>query len=132
MAHFIPLFPFLAFIINIFFGRKLKEGSARVSIFSSVISLVLSVQTFISYQSGSGSYSLGEWLSIHGVPLTFGVTVDSLTVMMLLVDNFVLLYIFWEGVGLCSYILIAFWFERPAAAKAGLKAFVTTRIGDTG
>jgi NADH-quinone oxidoreductase subunit L len=51
---------------------------------------------------------------------------------LLLADNFVMLYIFWEGVGLCSYLLISFWFEKPSAAKAGMKAFITTRIGDTG
>jgi NADH-quinone oxidoreductase subunit L len=51
---------------------------------------------------------------------------------LLLADNFVTLYIFWEGVGLCSYLLISFWFERPSAARAGMKAFITTRIGDTG
>ncbi len=51
---------------------------------------------------------------------------------LLLADNFIVLLIFWEGVGLCSYLLISFWFERPAAAKAGMKAFITTRIGDTG
>jgi NADH-quinone oxidoreductase subunit L len=51
---------------------------------------------------------------------------------LLLADNFVMLYIFWEGVGLCSYLLISFWFEKPAAARAGMKAFITTRIGDTG
>ena len=51
---------------------------------------------------------------------------------LLLADNFVMLYIFWEGVGLCSYLLISFWFEKPSAARAGMKAFITTRIGDTG
>lgn len=51
---------------------------------------------------------------------------------LLLADNFITLLIFWEGVGLCSYLLISFWFERPAAARAGMKAFITTRIGDTG
>lgn len=49
-----------------------------------------------------------------------------------LADHFILLYIGWELVGLCSYLLIGFWFERPAAAEAGKKAFLTTRIGDVG
>ncbi|MBI3022082.1 MAG: NADH-quinone oxidoreductase subunit L, partial [Candidatus Omnitrophica bacterium] len=47
-------------------------------------------------------------------------------------DHFLLLYACWELVGLCSYFLISFWFEKPAAAEAGRKAFITTRIGDTG
>jgi NADH-quinone oxidoreductase subunit L len=50
---------------------------------------------------------------------------------LVLADNFVLLYVGWEGVGLCSYLLIAFWFERRLAADAGKKAFIVTRIGDT-
>ena len=50
---------------------------------------------------------------------------------LVLANNFVLLYVGWEGVGLCSYLLIAFWFERKVAADAGKKAFIVTRIGDT-
>ena len=50
--------------------------------------------------------------------------------LLVLADNFLFLYVGWELVGLCSYLLIGFWFERPAAARASLKAFVTTRIGD--
>jgi len=48
---------------------------------------------------------------------------------LVLADDFVLLYLGWEGVGLCSYLLIGFWHERPAAARAAVKAFVTTRSG---
>jgi NADH-quinone oxidoreductase subunit L len=51
--------------------------------------------------------------------------------VLVLANNFVVLYVGWEGVGLCSYLLIAFWFERKAAADAGKKAFIVTRIGDT-
>jgi NADH-quinone oxidoreductase subunit L len=50
---------------------------------------------------------------------------------LVLANNFALLYVGWEGVGLCSYLLIAFWHERKAAADAGKKAFIVTRIGDT-
>ena len=173
-AHFIPLFPFIAFAINILFGRKLKKASALVSIAASSIAFLVAAMTFIGNINGEGSYTIARWLSFNGVPLDFGVTIDALSCMMLLVvtvvgtliqiysigymhddarfsrffaymslfmgsmlglllaDNFVMLYIFWEGVGLCSYLLISFWFERPAAARAGMKAFITTRIGDTG
>jgi len=51
---------------------------------------------------------------------------------LVLADNLVMLYVFWELVGLCSYLLIGFWFHRPAAASAALKAFVVTRLGDLG
>ncbi|MDD5072188.1 MAG: NADH-quinone oxidoreductase subunit L [Candidatus Omnitrophica bacterium] len=173
-AHFIPLFPFMAFAINILFGRRLKKASALVSIAASSVALAIAAVTFIGNLNGEGSYTVAKWIFLNGLPLDFGITVDPLTCMMLLVvtivgtliqiysmgymrddarysrffaymslfmgsmlglllaDNFVMLYIFWEGVGLCSYLLISFWFERPAAARAGMKAFITTRIGDTG
>ncbi|TMK85674.1 MAG: NADH-quinone oxidoreductase subunit L [Actinobacteria bacterium] len=51
--------------------------------------------------------------------------------VLVLADNYLLLYVGWEGVGLCSYLLIGFWFERKTAADAAKKAFVTTRIGDS-
>ena len=50
--------------------------------------------------------------------------------VLVLADNLLLLYVGWEGVGLCSYLLIGFWFERPAAAHAAKKAFIVNRIGD--
>jgi NADH-quinone oxidoreductase subunit L len=52
--------------------------------------------------------------------------------LLVLADNFVLLYAGWEGVGLCSYLLIGFWFTRASAADAARKAFLVTRIGDVG
>jgi NADH-quinone oxidoreductase subunit L len=52
--------------------------------------------------------------------------------MLVLANNYLLLYVFWEAVGLCSYLLIGFWFERPAAAEAGKKAFIVNRVGDFG
>jgi NADH-quinone oxidoreductase subunit L len=51
---------------------------------------------------------------------------------LVLVDNFLLLYVFWELVGLSSYLLIGFWFERDAPANASKKAFLVNRIGDLG
>src|SRR3989441_1274469 len=50
--------------------------------------------------------------------------------LLVLANNFLVLYAAWELVGLCSYLLIGFWFERPTAARASMKAFVTTRVGD--
>ena len=51
--------------------------------------------------------------------------------MLVLGQNLLVLYLGWEGVGLCSYLLIGFWFEKTENANAAKKAFVTTRIGDT-
>ncbi|MEA2432836.1 MAG: NADH-quinone oxidoreductase subunit [Actinomycetota bacterium] len=50
--------------------------------------------------------------------------------LLVLADNALLLYVGWEGVGLCSYLLIGFWFEKPSAANAAKKAFIVNRIGD--
>jgi NADH-quinone oxidoreductase subunit L len=50
--------------------------------------------------------------------------------LLVLANNFLVLYIGWEGVGLCSYLLIGHWFERKSAADAAKKAFIVTRIGD--
>jgi NADH-quinone oxidoreductase subunit L len=52
-------------------------------------------------------------------------------VTLLLADNLLLLYLGWEGVGLCSYLLIGFWYTDPANGLAARKAFIVTRIGDT-
>uniref|UniRef100_A0A7C2K1A9 NADH-quinone oxidoreductase subunit L n=1 Tax=Schlesneria paludicola TaxID=360056 RepID=A0A7C2K1A9_9PLAN len=52
--------------------------------------------------------------------------------MLVLAGNFLLLFVFWEAVGLCSYLLIGFWFRKPSAAAAAKKAFVVNRIGDFG
>ena len=54
--------------------------------------------------------------------------------MLLLVlgSNFLVMFVGWEGVGLCSYLLIGFWYEKPSAADAGKKAFLVNRIGDWG
>ena len=51
---------------------------------------------------------------------------------LVLADNFVLMFVGWEGVGLCSYLLIGFWFEKKSASDAGKKAFIVNRIGDFG
>jgi NADH-quinone oxidoreductase subunit L len=60
----------------------------------------------------------------------------NLFVFMMLVlvlgDSFLTMYLGWEGVGLCSYLLIGYWFEREAAADAAKKAFVVNRVGDFG
>lgn len=52
--------------------------------------------------------------------------------LLILGDNLLVMFVGWEGVGLCSYLLIGFWFTDPAKAAAGMKAFITNRIGDAG
>ena len=52
--------------------------------------------------------------------------------VLVLGSNFVMMFVGWEGVGLCSYLLIGFYFDRDEAARASKKAFITNRIGDMG
>jgi NADH-quinone oxidoreductase subunit L len=79
-------------------------------------------------------YAIGYMRGDEGYPRFFAeisLFIFSMTGLVL-ADNFLLLYAFWEGVGLCSYLLIGFWFARPSAAAAARKAFLVTRLGDTG
>jgi NADH-quinone oxidoreductase subunit L len=56
----------------------------------------------------------------------------SAMLLLVLGNNYVMLYFGWEGVGLASYLLISFWYDRPSAATAGKKAFIMNRVGDAG
>src|SRR5207247_6379443 len=79
-------------------------------------------------------YSVGYMHGDERYP-TFFVYLNLFVFSMLvlvLADSFLLTFLGWEGVGACSYFLIAFWFERPTAATAAKKAFVTNRVGDFG
>jgi len=79
-------------------------------------------------------YSVGYMADDEGFARYFSY-LNLFTAAMLtlvLAGNLVVMFIGWEGVGLCSYLLIAFWFTRPAAASAGVKAFLVTRLGDVG
>jgi len=87
-----------------------------------LISLLVAIYS-IGYMHGDPGY----WRFFTYVALF----VFSMT-MLVSVSNFVLLYVFWEAVGLCSYLLIGFWFHKPEAAAAGKKAFLVNRVGDFG
>jgi NADH-quinone oxidoreductase subunit L len=79
------------------------------------------------YSMGYMSHDAGYW--------RFFTYLNLFTFFMLnlvLGANFLMMFIGWEGVGLCSYLLIGFWFERDSAANAGKKAFIVNRIGDAG
>ncbi len=79
-------------------------------------------------------YSIGYMHDDPGYPRFFAylnLFVFSMT-MLVLADNFLLLYVFWEAVGLCSYLLIGFWYTRKSAVDAGKKAFIVNRVGDFG
>ena len=94
--------------------------------------MMLVMVTFIG--SFIAIYSVGYMHGDPGYPRFFAevaLFIFSMTTLVL-ADNFILLYAGWEGVGLCSYLLIGFWFTKPAAADAARKAFLVTRIGDVG
>ncbi|MEU4810390.1 NADH-quinone oxidoreductase subunit L [Nocardia fluminea] len=79
-------------------------------------------------------YSIGYMSHDPGKRRFFGYLNLFLAAMLVLVlaDNFLVLYLGWEGVGLASYLLIGFWYEKPSAATAAKKAFVVNRVGDMG
>ena len=79
-------------------------------------------------------YSVGYMHDDHGYWRFFSYVslfVFSMT-MLVLVSNFLLLFVFWEAVGVCSYLLIGFWYQKEEAAAAGKKAFLVNRVGDFG
>ncbi|MGD9720285.1 MAG: NADH-quinone oxidoreductase subunit L [Pirellulales bacterium] len=92
--------------------------------------VMLAVVTFVA--SLVAIYAVGYMHGDRGYWRFFtyiGLFVFSMT-MLVSVSNFVLLYVFWEAVGLCSYLLVGFWYEKPEAVAAGKKAFLVNRVGD--
>jgi NADH-quinone oxidoreductase subunit L len=93
---------------------------------------------FVLLITGVGSlihiYSIGYMADDPDRRRFFGYLNLFLASMLLLVvaDNYVVLYVGWEGVGLASYLLIGFWYQKPSAATAAKKAFVMNRVGDAG
>ena len=136
--------------LGFFFTVFLAEGGASARVEQSLFSWIPSMGVDWAYRLDSLSmvmtlvvtgigllihiYSLG-YMSHDGGFSRFFSYLNLFTFFMLnlvLGANMLLLFIGWEGVGLCSYLLIGFWFERPAAAAAGKKAFIVNRIGDAG
>ncbi|MBX6368529.1 MAG: NADH-quinone oxidoreductase subunit L [Rhodospirillales bacterium] len=79
-------------------------------------------------------YSVGYMSHDPSIP-RFQSYLSFFTFFMLMLvtsDNFVQLFFGWEGVGLCSYLLIGFWYDRPSANAASIKAFIVNRVGDFG
>jgi NADH-quinone oxidoreductase subunit L len=168
---FLPLAA--ASVITLFtqHDRKLSGG---LSIGAVVAGFVLSLIFISANQVGMAQESKATWLAVGDLQAEFGLRLDSLSLLMLLIvtgvasvihiyswgymnedagfpryfaclslftfsmlgivlaNNFVELFIFWELVGVSSYLLIGFWFEKPSAADAGKKAFITNRLGDFG
>ncbi|MDO8506169.1 MAG: NADH-quinone oxidoreductase subunit L [Candidatus Limnocylindria bacterium] len=103
--------------------------AALIDPLSSTMLLVVTVVSTLIF-----IYSNGYMEHDHGFPRFFAWMSLFVFAMLLLVmaDNYLLMFVGWEGVGLCSYLLIGFWFERHEPVVAAKKAFVMNRIGDWG
>ena len=175
-AWLIPLFPLLAFIVIVSFGRQLKEGAAIVGILLTGASFVIAALVFAGkfwWNAQDYKFNL-EWLQVGDIFISMGFEVNQLNAMMLLIvtlvsllvqiyskgymhgderfpvfyqylalftfsmlglvlsPNLLQLYIFWELVGVCSFLLVGYYFFKPEAKAAAKKAFIVTRIGDLG
>src|SRR5438477_5392837 len=167
--------PLLSAAAITFFTRKNRDLSAKLSVGAIVAGFMLSV-LFIAANGWlpEKRETLVTWLEVGDLQVDFGLRLDPLSLLMLLVvtsvggaihiyswgymredrgfyryfaglslftfsmlgivlaNNFLMLFIFWELVGVSSYLLIGHWFERPSAADAAKKAFITNRLGDFG
>ena len=167
--------PLLATVAITLFTLRCRTTSALLSIGAIVAGFILTV-CFIATNGWAPAHSelAINWLSIGNLNIDFGLKLDALSLMMMLIvtgvggaihiysfgymredrgfsrffaclslftfsmlgivlaNNFIQLFIFWELVGVSSYLLIGFWFEKPSAADAAKKAFFTNRLGDFG
>jgi NADH-quinone oxidoreductase subunit L len=109
-------------------GRFSVGADLRLDVLSATMILVVTgigllIHVYaVGYMEGDARY--GRFFAYLNLFVFF-------MLLLVLADNYLLLYVGWEGVGLCSYLLIGFWFEKTENAVAAKKAFVTTRIGDT-
>src|SRR5512135_931513 len=96
---------------------------------SAVMMLVVTFVGFLIHV-----YSVGYMHGDPGYARFFTYLNLFMTSMLILVlaNNYLLMFLGWEGVGLCSYLLIGFWYQKKSASDAGKKAFVVNRIGDAG
>ncbi len=177
-AIIILLLPLAAFVIQIFFGKRLPRQGDWLPTSAMFISLILAILIFgrvlAHYEPAFKINRTFEWIAVGPIDLSFGLLIDNLTAVMLvvvtlvsalvhlfsigymhgdvrysryfaylalfsfsmlgliLVDNFFGIYIFWELVGVSSYLLIGHWYEKKSASDAAIKAFITTRVGDLG
>ncbi len=108
-------------------GQLHVEWALRIDTLSAVmVAMVTSVATLIHI------YSVGYMSHEHGTNRFFAYLSLFTFAMLMLVtaDNLVQLFFGWEGVGLASYLLIGYWYDRPSACRAAMKAFIVNRVGD--
>jgi len=108
--------------LRIELGLYIDQLTAVMLLLVTIVSGLVHVYT-IGYMHGDRAYA--RFFSNIAL-FTFSM------LMLVMSDNFLQLFVFWEAVGLCSYLLIGHWYERPSARAAATKAFVVNRIGDFG
>jgi len=174
----IPALPFAGFLVLAVFGGRLSRTLTAVigagSVGLSFAAAAAAGALFAGYPPAGSSFTvlLWQWVNVAGFTPAISLTLDSLSVVMILVvtgvgflihlystrfmadeegysrffaymnlfvgsmlilvmaGNLLLLYLGWEGVGLCSYLLIGFWYTDPENGRSARKAFIVTRIGD--
>src|SRR3984885_14288955 len=174
----IPALPFIGFLINGIFGRKLSKTLINlIAVLSVVLSFAWVMKVFLA-AGDLGAAPVTEhyytWIKSGEFQVGWDFAVDKLTMIMLMIvtgigslihiyatgymaheegyyrffaylnlfmffmldlvlaANYLILFVVWEGVGLCIYLLIGFYFLRKSATTAGNKAFIVNRIGDFG
>ena len=110
-------------------GPMSVSWGIRVDSLSAVMMLVVTVVSAMVHV-----YSVGYMAHDKSIPrfMSYLSLFTFAMLMLVTADNFVQLFFGWEGVGLASYLLIGFWFDRPSANAAAIKAFVVNRVGDLG
>src|SRR5271154_4744416 len=167
--------PLLATAVITLFTLRCKTKSSLISISAVVTGFVLTIIFIVNNGwHPAVSETFRNWLTIGYLHADFGLKLDALSMMMMLIvtgvggaihiysygymdedpskarffaflslftfsmlgivlsNNFLQMFIFWELVGVSSYLLIGFWFEKPSAGDAAKKAFITNRLGDFG
>src|SRR3954451_10572844 len=105
------------------------DWALRLDTLSGVMILVVTIVSAMVH-----IYSIGYMAHDPGVPrfMSYLSLFTFFMLMLITADNFVQLFFGWEGVGLCSYLLIGFWYDRATANNASIKAFIVNRVGDFG
>ncbi len=114
-----------------FYSSKLDSATIQFAFYLDSLSmLMMGVITFVG--SLIALFSVKYLDHDEGIARFFAAMNLFVAAMLVLVlaDNFLVLFMGWEGVGLCSYLLIGFWYEDESTGRASIKAFITTRIGD--
>ncbi len=108
--------------VTIHLGLIMDSLTAVMLIVVTLVSLMVQIYSQGYMHGDPGYHRYYAWMSLFTASM----------IGLVLADNLLFMFVFWELVGLCSYLLIGFWFHKPSAADAAKKAFIVTRLGDFG